>query len=41
MDIKRYRDAGTGRFLTDDKAKRMPKDTVVRETIKKVPPKKK
>lgn len=41
MQTKRYRDAGNGQFLTDQKAKQMPKDRVVRETIKSPPPKKK
>ncbi|WP_287033006.1 hypothetical protein [Methylophilus sp.] len=38
---KRYRDAGNGQFLTDQKAKQMPKDRVVRETIPAPKPKKK
>lgn len=35
------RDAGNGQFLTDQKAKQMPKDRVVRETIPAPKPKKK
>ena len=29
----RWRDAGTGRFLTDKKAEQKPKDTVVHERV--------